>query len=281
MTNRILLLFTLILASLNSGCGLNVFGPLDSPTSDAQLLAAARACLDQGDATCALDFYNRMSSGATDVKQSEAAFSAMYSQGATFGVFLTSVGSSASIAALGRMANSLVSGAGAAKRQALWAAYKRADSISDATTKNFTKFVTSFALTSAILAEAAGSDSRVTTSDIVTNGTACAALANNCNVGNHGTTYAVCAGGSSALLDTPSTAIDLDTTDNATVGSTLTLALLNAAVSKVSSSLTALGSGGSFSSFSSSSGSLAGIAISTIPNCYRYELLRLNAVPAQ
>ncbi|MCM0606225.1 MAG: hypothetical protein KA715_09055 [Xanthomonadaceae bacterium] len=282
MFNRFAILFSLIISSsFISGCGMNIFSPIDGPSGDEQLMSAARACLDQGDATCALAFYNRMSGSGVDIKQSEGAFSTMYQQGATFGVFLTSFGSTASLAGVGRMANSIVSGAGSSKRQNLWAAYKRADTINNTTTKNFTKFVTSLALTAAILAETAGSDSRVTNGDLVTNATACAALPNNCTPGNHAGTYApVCGAGTSSLLDSV-TVIDLDTTDNATVGGQLNVMLFNAAVSKLSTALLALGSGGSFGSFGSTSGTLAGIAIATLPACYRYELLRLGMVPVQ
>lgn len=275
MTKNIAFLLTLV---FSGGCGLNVFGPIDSPTSDPQLQSAARACLDQGDATCALGYYSKMTSNTNDVKQAEGAYAALYQQGATFGAFLTSVGSSANMGAIGRMANQLVSGAGATKRKAIYNAYKRADTISDTTLKNFVKFVTSFALTAEILAETAGSDGRVTSGDLVSN-SSCYSLSSGCNAGNMGTTYAACAAGSSALTDTPTTAIDLDSTDETTVGANLSLALINTVVSKMSSALSGLGSSGSFGSFSSNSSGLAAIAIAVTPNCFRYELLRLQAVP--
>lgn len=275
---RIALLLSLTLVG---ACGVNIFSPVDSPSGDAQLLSAARACLDSGDVACALDFYNRLSS--SDTKFAENAFALLNQQGATFGAFLTSVGSTASTAALGRMANQLVSGSGSARRKAIFTAYKKNESITDATQKNFVKFLTSFSLASAILAETAGADSKVTAGDLTANSSSCSTLAAStaCTAVNHGGSFAVCAGGSSLLLDTPTAAIDLDTTTEAIVGADLTLTLLNAAIAEISAALQALGSGGSFGSFSTSSATLTAIAIATLPNCFRAELAKQNAVPAQ
>ena len=46
MLGEFIVIFLSLLAAA-SGC--NLFDPLDSPTSDAQLISAARACFDRGD----------------------------------------------------------------------------------------------------------------------------------------------------------------------------------------------------------------------------------------
>jgi hypothetical protein len=64
-------------AALAALSGCNVFSVLDSPSGDAQLISAARACFDQGDFACARDNYSKLSDSSADIRASEEAFLAL------------------------------------------------------------------------------------------------------------------------------------------------------------------------------------------------------------
>src|SRR3954462_4044880 len=54
------------------GCP-NLFSVVDKPQGDAQLISAARACLDRGDIPCALADYQKLSNKNSDIANSESA----------------------------------------------------------------------------------------------------------------------------------------------------------------------------------------------------------------
>src|SRR4051794_31520633 len=108
-----------------SGC--NFFSPLDKPSGDEQLLAAARACFDHGDYECASKYYGELSSSASDQAVSETAFELLAQSGATSSVFIKAVldgdGNGGKIVT--KLANSLISSAGQTSRLNIVHAYQK------------------------------------------------------------------------------------------------------------------------------------------------------------
>lgn len=143
-------------SSLLSGC--NVFSSLDKPSSDPQLLSAARAAFDKGNMSEALSLYQKLSADSGDIAKSEQAFLKMTEQGASMTALVEFIGNKANGTALTKYAEKLSSGAGETRRLALYDAYTQHLTITDPTLKSFVKFATSLALTAEILAEAASAD---------------------------------------------------------------------------------------------------------------------------
>jgi hypothetical protein len=164
--NRIALAVCLstLSGTLLSGC--NVFGPFDNPTSETQLLSAARACFDQGDLPCAREYYNRISGTDADIAVSEGIFASLAEQGATMTGVIEFVGNGANGHALTKFAERLSSGAGETRRLAIHSAFKRHTEITDSSLKAFAKFVSALSLTAEILGEAAGPDGTLSKTDL-------------------------------------------------------------------------------------------------------------------
>src|SRR4051794_21223325 len=82
--------------SLSTLSGCNTFGFMDSPSGDLSTLAAARACFDGGNYTCASTNYAKLSSAASDDGNSESAFLLLAQYGAGSAVFMNAVTSGGS-----------------------------------------------------------------------------------------------------------------------------------------------------------------------------------------
>lgn len=263
----------LLLALGVSANGCNVFSPLDSPSGDAQLLSAARACFDRGDFSCASENYQKVSADQADTVASEEAFMMLDQAGITMGVYAQFVGDGATGAALTAMAEKLSGDAGQAKRQAIYQAYLKYKAISAANSdlKNFVQFVTSLGLAAEMLAEVAAGGTLSKTS--------LAQSPSTCNSATPACLVSTGCGEPVSGLLTPATAFgDIDTVDPGSVA-TVNADMLYSALVHAYNSMLNLAPGGSFSS--TSSGIAAIISGGTTPpstgagvdRCFRGNIL--------
>ena len=74
----------------------NLTEKIDNPRGDAQILSAARACLDLGDYECAFKYYSKLSNDVGEVKGTEIAFATLDKIGLGLGAFLKSFSNLAS-----------------------------------------------------------------------------------------------------------------------------------------------------------------------------------------
>lgn len=162
------------------GC-INIFDPIDSPSNDAQLLSAARACFDEGDFSCAREYYGKLANNE-DAK-AELAFVKLDEVGAGIGSFVRALdaasGSSAGMI-LTVLAEQMAPFAGSSARASLLSAYQASLTISNTELKGFVQFMAGIAIAAEILAELDGAQTdkilqRET--DIVANSAGCRALA--------------------------------------------------------------------------------------------------------
>jgi hypothetical protein len=160
-----------LLALGAAGC--NVFDPLDSPDGDAQLLSAARACLDQGDFACALEHYQKISDDQKDVRASEEAYTILAQHNVGFGAMASAFGSNPNGVGLTSLASSITPGAGEARRLALYEAYRKHQVIAQPSLKHLVRFLGATALAAEILAETAGGDGVVNAADLASGGSTC------------------------------------------------------------------------------------------------------------
>ena len=159
----------------------NLYGGIDKPSGDTQLLSAARACLDTGDYACAQTNYQALSSAQNDVKISEQELTTLAQQNifsisdliSTLG---GSFGSGSSLALLTGVIASRGKTDGAT-RTALQAAYAADQNINDVNLKAFTQFLAAYAMLNQILASAVQNGTSLAQSDIVKNPSGCANLA--------------------------------------------------------------------------------------------------------
>lgn len=195
------------LALLATSC--NMFSFIDSPSGDAQLKSAARACFDRGDMECALEHYQKLSSSESDVIASETAYTLLDQEGASMGAFMEFVGNGADGAALTTFAERLMDGAGKTRRMAIYTAYKKHTEISAENTslKAFVKFIGALSLAAEILAEAGGADGSLTISDLVSNASTCSANLTSCS------TESACGAPAGGLLPSSPAFDDIETTE--------------------------------------------------------------------
>ena len=168
----------LALTFLFQGC-LNIFDPLDSPSGDAQLLSAARACFDKGDFACAREYYGKLANNEDAI--AETAFVKLDEQGAGIGSFVYALDAARSASAgmiLTVLAEKMANGAGATKRAEIFSAYQASLQINSTVLKGFVQFMTGIALAAEIIAELDGAQADYTlqqVTDIVTNKAVCTA----------------------------------------------------------------------------------------------------------
>lgn len=257
------------LASLAPVClviACNAFDSLDTPTNDDQILSAARACFDEGDLECARGWYQKLSSSESDVRASEEAFLTLDQSGAGMSVFIGAVGEGSNGGgSLTALANRLSSGAGEARRLAIYTAYKRVAEINNAELRGFVRFVTGFALAASVLAEVTGANGSLEKSDLVQTPSACANLATcaaDCTA-TTGTTLA--AGATLDLVNAPT---------SQTLSGTHHLGMIDGAIDAVFYALVSeLAASGKYST---GLGSFADVLRLADPNqneCYRYVLI--------
>jgi hypothetical protein len=180
---------TLPLLVLLTGC--NLFGAIDKPSGDAQLLAGARACLDSGDYVCARERYNALSSSMNDIRLSELAFTTM-AESQVFSIrdLIDTLGSNRGdgktfarlaevIAARGQSAASV--------RGTLQSTYASASGIGSTELRAFTQFLVALSTFNQVLSSAVGADGLLTPNDIAGTSTTtgasnpCIVAAGTCN----------------------------------------------------------------------------------------------------
>ena len=169
----------LIIASLTilslSSC--NLIGFMDKPSGDAQLLEAARACLDKGDFTCAHDYYQALSNSYIDIKISESSLATLGENNIFFMSDLfeslgTGTGGTTSIISLAEKlaARGITT---AANRTTIQTVYQNESAISDTTLKAYSHFISATAMLSSLLASSVGADGKLTASDLAVNASVC------------------------------------------------------------------------------------------------------------
>jgi len=145
------------MSTLFTGCN-NIFSSSDKPIGNAQILSAARAAFDKGNYDEARNLYQQLPDDEGDIKKSESAFLIMTQQDVSMMTLIEFVGNKANGQALTKLAEHLASGAGEARRLALYEAYTQHKTITDTNLKGFVQFTTSLALLAEVLAEAASTD---------------------------------------------------------------------------------------------------------------------------
>lgn len=164
----------LVLLILLSTTSCNIFDPLDSPTGDAQILSAARACFDRGDIACAKDLYSKLSTDEADTAAAETAFAILDENGVSMQVFMDSLGDLNGAKAINSLAAKLKGRASTTHRLAIYESYKKVASINSRTElRGLVRFISAFALISSIFAEKTESDGILRKSDIVKTPTSC------------------------------------------------------------------------------------------------------------
>lgn len=148
---RIILM--VIFLSTNLGC--NIFEKFDEPEGDSQVLAAARACFDEGDYQCALQNYAKLTSATNDVKYSEEAFLIITRQGLGMSNFYSAFGQGGDGRSLTKLANGLIDPS-PTKRGLFFEAYKKGDLISNRNLRGLVYFIASVAVAANVIAEGRG-----------------------------------------------------------------------------------------------------------------------------
>lgn len=265
-----LLVFTYSLTAF--GC-VNVFAPFDSPQGDAQILSKARACFDQGDYACALDYYGRLA--GNEEARAEEAFVILDQEGSGISALVQAVGlkSGESVGSiLTTMVEKVYSGASSTRRNHLATAYTKVGLITNQTLRGFVRFTTAFALAADLLAEE---------TDVQVNGTfekadyldtSGSCSASSCAVG------ASCSDTSTNFTvgtDTPFITTPSDVTASMSADANPTWFMFLNAIKAAGTGLTEMGvaTGSSFDLINS----LTAIAVSTNSgNCMRAALLSVN-----
>ncbi len=264
-------LTALVLPLLITLAGCNVFDPFDTPTSEAQLLSAARACFDRGDISCAREAYAKLSgTDSAEVAASEEAFAILDEQGAGMGAFITSMADGDASQGLTTMAGKLSVGAGLARRKAIYEAYLKVSSISSNTgLRGLVRFVTGFALAAEILAEDSGGDGKLSTTDLADDPTACVNNIATClTISNCTRTGTVLSGAAAVdLVTSPS--------DTAMDGASPTWGQFSGTIGAISSALTnELASNGKFKTGTLDVAVVLAALSSSAPDCLRATLLQ-------
>jgi hypothetical protein len=223
--------------TLGALLGCNAFTSFDGPSSDPQLLEAARACFDRGDYDCASRYYGQLSTNSSDIANTEHAFALLSQSGMTAGTFISIVlnGVSSGGQLVTRLANSLIPQAKQATRLNIFHAYQKSLLINDTRTKGLVRFVTSIALLSEVLAEAS-THGALHKSDLVADATACAAASL--------LTYLItpgCLGPSGTTLTSGSAAITLTTATDTQLTGSPSLQMILAAITEVDAGISQMG----------------------------------------
>jgi hypothetical protein len=243
-----------------SGC--NLFGGIDSPSGDAQIASAARACLDQGDYACALSNYQKLSSADSDITNSESAYAVFDQNGATFGAFAAGFGNFNNVnigQGLTVVANSVLSviypnGSAATTRYDIYQAFLQYKQITDnPSLAAMVEFLGAVAFAGEILAEIASqqNSSSLTTAIINSN------------------TAVPCSGASSSS--------SLDQVSASTIQAGATFNLLNAALGSIGNAITSLAASGNLAqSFNSTVTTLLGVGCAGGTAAYNTGLTHLQ-----
>jgi hypothetical protein len=150
------LLFFIAIISPLFLMGCNLWGGIDGPSGDAQILSSCRADFDQGDYDDALKCYQQLSSNDSDIGLSESAYVGLTQAGASmkayasaFGKGDVSIGPAITTFAEGILAQ----GSGQTTRVAIWQAFNQQVNIHDPNLKALVRFLGSLSFAAEILAE--------------------------------------------------------------------------------------------------------------------------------
>lgn len=250
------LLFSLGLALAWSSC--NIFGFMDSPSGDAQLLSAARACFNDGDLTCAREYYAQVSGDNASIRESELAFIKLEENGAGMEAFAYAFGGGFGGAGINRLVTKVWTANAtdlSTRRTNIAAVYDAANAtnIPDTQMRALVQFAASTAVLGIVFAQQS-TNGILSKSELVAGPSGCAA--GNCAV------VADCNGG---LADTSGTVM---------ASSTPSVELVNDLINnKISPALDTLGAGGGFST---QSGLLGVVLGGGLYGCYRKELMNFG-----
>lgn len=227
-------------------CGCNAFGPVDTPTGDAQLLSAARAAFDRGDFAKAADYYSKVSSAASDSSNSESIFLVLAQHGATSAVFLNSIldGAEGGGKLITKIANALSSSKNTTEkdRLAILHAYQKTTLINSLQVKGLVQFVSALSMLGELFGEIASTQGNLKQSDLVSNPILCKA-----------SPPAGCGASSNDKMPTGTTSISsmLNATDNQFSGDA-NLYMVNAAIAALDEGIRNMRTTGSLGSSASS-----------------------------
>jgi hypothetical protein len=280
-------LYFLLTALALSGC--NIFDPFDSPTSDAQLESVGIACFNRGDIACAQENFGKLSTAASDIKNSEDAFVAIDAINAGMASFIAAFGQKSNNnngggggnlqtgIAVTSVANSIGVHGSQASRVAAFNAFKQADLVNEIHLRGLSRFVTSLAVAAEMLDETAASPGNLLPGDLAANATTCL------NSGTAGCAAAAgCVAGAKPIALTGATVQTVGGTQNLSgvaltdvnVAS-LSLEVFNAAIQTISDSLVQMGVTSTNANVSGFAGTLTNIpgAAAAYEHCYREGLL--------
>jgi hypothetical protein len=265
--------FVLISSALFSLSSCNLLGFMDKPSGDAQLLEAARACLDKGDFTCARDYYQALSNSYADVKVSETSLTTLGENNIFFMADLfEALGSGTGGAnSLVTLAETLAarSKTDATTRTTIQTIYANEAAITDSTLKAYSQLISSLSMFSSLLASAVGADGKLTASDIVIDPTACKAA--NCTTTV--TTECNMPVGSSLVNEDASEVTDLATSTNWNSSNSISkIKFAASAADTAVSTLTSSSGSGIFSALNALGG-LGGGATAAAARCSRQALI--------
>lgn len=267
--NTLIVVAVLAASALTTGC--NLYDPIDNPSGDAQLLSAARACFDQGQFDCALEYYGKMSGSNADVVAAETAFVQLDKAGAGMGALMKAVGngSSGGASALTSLAGELAVGAGSAKRLELLAAYNQIAKIQSVPLKGLVRFVSSLAIAATILGEETHGRALLQKTDLLSNATSCTTV-------TCGTNPAGCLPLSPAVIITGAEPATLNTASLSATSPTW--GMVNKALKEVLFALqNELSASGKFSTgLGGFSTAITAVDFSSQPGCYRLALFNLG-----
>lgn len=141
-----------------TGC-VNLYSPIDSPSGSRQLLSAARAAFDKGDAAKAREFYEKI--GSDETAQSEIVFLNLDACGADIDAFGTALSKGADSVnnpgiMLTIMAEKMNAQHSTACFASLLSAYKTATTLKDKNLRGFTSFLSALAIAGEVLANNSG-----------------------------------------------------------------------------------------------------------------------------
>jgi hypothetical protein len=204
-TNLRIVLTLIIFSPLLNSC--NLFGKIDDPSGDEQILALARSCLNNNDFACAQEAYGKLSADYNDIKITEQGITTLAENGLfsiqdLITVLGTNTGSGSSIRLLAELVASRGK-ANAANRAIIQTVFASAAGIANSNKKAYLKFLSATAMFANTLGEAAGADFSISKNELSSDGTACAASATCIAVGS-------CAIGTSSI-GTLSATVDLNT----------------------------------------------------------------------
>ncbi len=150
---------------------------MDKPSGSAQLLDAARSCLDRGNYSCALEYYKQLPDSYIDIKVSETSLTNLASSNIFMmsDLFLSlgdSTGDSGSFTFLSETMATRGK-TSSADRLTIQKAYADSNNITNETIRAYMQFITSLVMANHLLASSVGADGKFRSSDLVKNPTAC------------------------------------------------------------------------------------------------------------